>query len=73
MVTIVLAVLVACSISFEAPFVTDGNLSASAARPPIAITISASSSALVSRFFSSSGACHTYPSEPLVLGMIVIF
>ena len=39
MVTIALASLVACSISLDAPVVTDGNLIASAARPPIAITI----------------------------------
>ena len=72
-VTIALATLVACSISFAAPVVTVSKTISSAARPARETTSIALSSFFVFKNFSSSGTCITYPSAPIVRGTIVIF
>ena len=71
--TIARAVLVARLISFDAPVVTESNTISSAALPARNVTSLAFNSSFDIRYFSSSGACITYPNEPIVLGTIVIF
>ena len=58
-VIISLAILVAFSISLEAPVVIVSNTISSAARPPRRVTSLAISSSLDMRYFSSSGTCIT--------------
>ena len=67
------AIFVAFSISFDAPVVTESNTISSAALPARNVTSLAFNSSFDIRYFSSSGACITYPNEPIVLGTIVIF
>ena len=72
-VIMLVAILVACSISLAAPVVTLPKTISSAARPPSRLTSLSCSSASVCKYFSSSGTCMTYPKAPMVLGTMVIF
>ena len=56
-VAMALAILVACSISLEAPVVTEWKISSSAARPPVRVAILFSSSSLLIRFCSWASTC----------------
>ena len=60
-VTIARAILVACSMSDDAPVVGSRNTSSSAARPPIANTSRAIISERVIRPLSSSGTARACP------------
>ena len=57
-VTIFLAMPVACSISLAAPVVIESKTISSAARPASAVTIRSSSSTFDLKCFSSSGTYH---------------
>jgi len=71
-VTIALAILVACSISFDAPDVQVLKITSSAARPPVKVVILSIASSLDISTLSSSATCIVYPNAPEVLGIIVI-
>ena len=67
------ASLVACSMSLEAPVVTEPKTTSSAARPPVKVAILASSSSLLISTRSPCSTCIVKPSAPEVRGTIVIF